>query len=432
MLLKILGHNYITLIILLCLALLILSNKNERPHGVELVWLIMVMLLVVSLNESIRAYLYDAGIVHTATGSKREYILAFLYTKTFIEHCLYPLIILVEVMLISDMQKKFLLFIPELIVVATEIINLFWRGLVFRYNSSDLVWGGGMLHFIPYIAVVIYMLILLVYSIKLLSGKDMSKGMVVVFITLITFIGCILEFINAYSGLIDEITAIDILVYYYYYYAIYLTELKNELHERNRELESNKVNLLMAQIRPHFINSNLAVIRSLCYEDTDKAVEMIDHFSEYLRDNMQQIDDMRLVPFEHEMESVDNYIYLEQQRFVDRIEIIRDINVTDFEVPPLSIQTIVENAVRHGISMKGTKGTIKISTEKTDDEILVTIADDGTGFDVSEEKFDGKNHVGIRNVKDRLYKTLQGHVIIKSDKEKGTKVTFHIPVTQNK
>ena len=131
--------------------------------------------------------------------------------------------------------------------------------------------------------------------------------------------------------------------------------LKDELYERERELESNKVNLLMSQIRPHFINSNLAVIRSLCYEDTDKAVEMIDHFSEYLRESMQQIDDMR----------------------------------------------------------------------------LVTIADDGTGFDVSEEKFDGKNHVGIRNVKDRLYKTLQGHVIIKSNKGEGTRVAFHIPVAQN-
>lgn len=64
----------------------------------------------------------------------------------------------------------------------------------------------------------------------------------------------------------------------------------------------NKSNLLLAQIRPHFINSNLAVIRSLCYEDSEKAVEMIDHFSTYLRENIKQIDDERLVPFDNEME----------------------------------------------------------------------------------------------------------------------------------
>lgn len=431
MLLEIFGYNYITTIILVCLIALIIINKNEKPHGLEFVWLIVIMLFVVSLNESVRAYLYNSGIIDEAAGRRLKLIRLFLYAKTFIEHCLYPLIILIEVILISEMKRKFIFFIPELTVLTVEIINLFKPGLVFIYNGEDLNWESGKLHLIPYVAVVIYMLILLTYSIKLLNKKDMSKGIVVTLITIITFIGCIFEFFNIYSGIIDEIAALDILVYYNYYSGIYLMGLKDELYERERELESNKVNLLMSQIRPHFINSNLAVIRSLCYEDTDKAIEMIDHFSEYLRESMQQIDDMRLVTFEREMESVDNYIYLEQQRFIDRIEIIKDINVTDFEIPPFALQTIVENAVRHGISMKGTKGTIRISTEKTDDEILVTIADDGTGFDVDEEKFDGRNHVGIKNVKDRLYKTLHGYVIIESNKGEGTRVAFHIPVAQN-
>ncbi len=197
--------------------------------------------------------------------------------------------------------------------------------------------------------------------------------------------------------------------------------------ESQLALERNKNNLLLAQIKPHFINSNLAVIRSLCYEKPEKAVEMIDHFSGYLRENIQQIDDMQLVSFEKEMESVDNFVYLEMQRFPNRIEIVKDIQIKDFEIPPLSVQTIVENAIRHGISMTGEKGTVRISTIEKPDNIIVKIEDNGKGFDIDSVDFDGINHVGIKNVANRLKRILGGKIKVDSEIGYGTTVTFYIP-----
>ena len=226
---------------------------------------------------------------------------------------------------------------------------------------------------------------------------------------------------------LPTIIAIEILVYYFYIAAIQYNENKDALVESELALERNRNNLLLAQIKPHFINSNLAVIRSLCYEEPEKAVEMLDHFSGYLRENIQQIDDMQLVSFEREMESVDNFVYLEMQRFPDKIEVIKDIRVNDFFVPPLSVQTIVENAIRHGISMTGKKGTVRISTLAKDNNIIVKIEDNGKGFDVDSVEFDGINHVGIKNVANRLKRILNGKIKVESEVGYGTTVTFYIP-----
>ena len=136
---------------------------------------------------------------------------------------------------------------------------------------------------------------------------------------------------------------------------------------------------------------------------------------------------MQLVSFEKEMESVDNFVYLEMQRFPNRIEIVKDIQIKDFEIPPLSVQTIVENAIRHGISMTGEKGTIRISTIEKPDNIIVKIEDNGKGFDIDSVDFDGINHVGIKNVANRLKRILGGKIKVDSEIGYGTTVTFYIP-----
>ena len=106
---------------------------------------------------------------------------------------------------------------------------------------------------------------------------------------------------------------------------------------------------------------------------------------------------------------------------------VKELSVTDFSVPPLSIQTIVENAVRHGISMKGEKGTIRISTQKKEFHIIIQIEDDGKGFDVTKANLDGSVHVGIKNVKDRFRAILNGQVTIESSLGVGTRVMIDIP-----
>ena len=349
-----------------------------------------------------------------------------LFYKAMLIYSLYPMVALLFYYFTSDVKHKFLIFIPQLINIIINVLDLFGTRLIYYYYE-DHGYKGGPLNFLPFAVEIFYVVLICVYSVRILNGKNKSKGIIMAFCMATIIFAQFLTNFDMPSIYLPTIIAIEILVYYFYIAAIQYNENKDALVESELALERNRNNLLLAQIKPHFINSNLAVIRSLCYEEPEKAVEMLDHFSGYLRENIQQIDDMQLVSFEREMESVDNFIYLEMQRFPDKIEVIKDIKVNDFFVPPLSVQTIVENAIRHGISMTGKKGTVRISTLAKDDNFIVKIEDNGKGFDVDNIEFDGINHVGIKNVANRLKRILNGKIKVESEVGYGTIVTFYIP-----
>ena len=349
-----------------------------------------------------------------------------LFYKAMLIYSLYPMVALLFYYFTSDVKHKFLIFIPQLINIIINVLDLFGTRLIYYYYE-DHGYEGGPLNFLPFAVEIFYVVLIGVYSVRILNGKNKSKGIIMAFCMVTIIFAQFLTNFDMPSIYLPTIIAIEILVYYFYIAAIQYNENKDALVESELALERNRNNLLLAQIKPHFINSNLAVIRSLCYEEPEKAVEMLDHFSGYLRENIQQIDDMQLVSFEREMESVDNFVYLEMQRFPDKIEVIKDIRVNDFFVPPLSVQTIVENAIRHGISMTGKKGTVRISTLAKDNNIIVIIEDNGKGFDVDSVEFDGINHVGIKNVANRLKRILNGKIKVESEVGYGTTVTFYIP-----
>ena len=354
-----------------------------------------------------------------------------LFYKAMFIYILYPMIALLFYYFTSDVKHKFLILIPQLINIIINVIDLFGTRLIYYY-FEDHGYEGGPLNFMPFAVEIFYVVLIFIYSVRMLNGKNKSKGMIMSFCMITILFAQFLTNFDMPSIYIPTIIAIEILVYYFYIAAIQYNENKDALVESELALERNRNNLLLAQIKPHFINSNLAVIRSLCYGEPEKAVEMIDHFSGYLQENIQQIDDMQLVSFEREMESVDNFVYLEMQRFPDKIEVIKDIKVNDFLVPPLSVQTIVENAIRHGISMTGKKGTVRISTLAKDDNVIVKIEDNGKGFDVDSVEFDGINHVGIKNVANRLKRILNGKIKVESEVGYGTTVTFYIPRERDK
>lgn len=209
--------------------------------------------------------------------------------------------------------------------------------------------------------------------------------------------------------------------------AVDLAKVNEELAKKELETVQSKTGLLLGQIRPHLIYNCLGIIRGLCVEDTEKAVDMIDHFSGYLRSSLSIMDREQCISFRQEMELVENYLFMEQQRFPDSIEVELDIKEEHFEVPPLSVQPIVENAVRHGIRARREKGKIRIATESTETDYRIVISDDGAGFDPAVKKQDGRSHVGMENVARRLEYMAHGHMEVESRIGQGTTVTLVIP-----
>ncbi|WP_319372315.1 LytS/YhcK type 5TM receptor domain-containing protein [uncultured Ilyobacter sp.] len=209
----------------------------------------------------------------------------------------------------------------------------------------------------------------------------------------------------------------------------------NKLENDSKLLEKSELKLLQAQINPHFLFNSLTVISSLCRIDVEKSRKLIIHLSDFYRKSLSISKDM--VDLQTEMNHVKSYVFIEMARFEDKIKIIYDVpeNLSCF-LPPLTLQPIVENAIKHGILPKKNGGTIKISGHKNFDTINLVVSDDGVGIEKNKldslfyGNLDQRDSVGFKNVDMRL-KGIFGEgngLKILSEKNKGTTVSLNIPM----
>ena len=198
--------------------------------------------------------------------------------------------------------------------------------------------------------------------------------------------------------------------------------------EQQKELSNSQIRIMISQIQPHFIYNSLSSISELCKENPDEAVVAIDTFAAYLRGNFTNLAQDKLIPFEKELEHTKNYLKLEKMRFGDRLKVVYKISSTDFLMPCLSLQPIVENAVKHGICKKNKGGTITISTSQDYENFYITIKDTGAGFDINKPtKEEERIHVGLSNVEYRVKNMCGGSIKVESIIKKGTTVTICLP-----
>ena len=193
------------------------------------------------------------------------------------------------------------------------------------------------------------------------------------------------------------------------------------------KLQESQISIMLSQIQPHFLYNTLNSIYQLCETNPMRARSMVNSFSEYLRNNLSSLEEQGLITFETELSHINTYLDIEKIRFEDTLEIELDIKCVDFFLPVLTVQPIVENAVKHGTSKKRGGGRVTISTEENAESYIIKVADTGCGFDPSKPKNDGKRHVGIENVRQRLSNMCAGTLTIESQVGEGTLATIKIP-----
>lgn len=137
------------------------------------------------------------------------------------------------------------------------------------------------------------------------------------------------------------------------------------------------------------------------------------------------------IPFEKELQHTATYLDLERLRFGERLRVRYDIQSKGFSLPPLSVQALAENAVRHGITVKEDGGEICISTREDEAFYEISIVDDGIGFDPDRD-LDPSAHIGIQNVRKRLADISGATLEVRSAPNHGTQVTIRIPRESNK
>ena len=197
--------------------------------------------------------------------------------------------------------------------------------------------------------------------------------------------------------------------------------------EKENQLIQSRIAIMLSQIQPHFLYNALAVIQDLCHGKAPEAEEATVQFSEFLRGNLDSLQADKPIPFKQELNHTQNYLWLEQRRFGDRLQVEYSIQTEDFRIPALTLQPIVENAVRYGVMKKECGGKVSISVRASEDAFLITVQDDGTGFDPYKPRSDGRTHIGISNVGDRLRVMCGGSLDINTIPGYGTTAVISIP-----
>ena len=203
------------------------------------------------------------------------------------------------------------------------------------------------------------------------------------------------------------------------------SRLEAEKNMVEAELKESRVAIMLSQIRPHFIYNTLGTIERMCLKDPEKAFDLVRNFSLYLRGNFSELNSVTPIRFTEELKHVEHYVNIERVRFPD-MHIEYDVETTDFVIPALSVQPLVENAIKHGLMRLEAGGTVVIRSYETPTHFCVEVKDDGVGFDTSAF-VDEKKHVGLRNIRGRLNAMVNGKLILESKPGMGTKAVIMIP-----
>ena len=197
--------------------------------------------------------------------------------------------------------------------------------------------------------------------------------------------------------------------------------------KQQREIADQRVNVLVLQMRPHFIYNTMTTIYYLCKQDADKAQQVTLDFTTYLRNNFSAIASENTVPFKDELEHTRAYLAVEQAQHEDMLFVEYDTPHTNFRVPPLTLQPLVENAVKHCLNPNGDPLRIYVKTRRKDACSEIIVENNGEGFKPSDSNNDP--HIALNNIRERLEMMCKGKLEIEPREGGGTLVRVTIPAS---
>ena len=207
-------------------------------------------------------------------------------------------------------------------------------------------------------------------------------------------------------------------------YSFVLSDQIEQDGRRRQEIANQRASIMVLQMRPHFIYNTLMSIYSLIHQDPQKARQVTADFTDYLRKNFNAVASDRTVPFSAELEHTRAYLAVEQSQYEQLLAVEFDTPFTRFRLPPLTLQPLAENAVKHGMDPYAGPLHVSIRTRRTDSGVEITVSDNGPGFDPSD---DTKPHPTLDNIRQRLSMMCGGTMEITPGDGGGTVVTVTIP-----
>ncbi len=213
--------------------------------------------------------------------------------------------------------------------------------------------------------------------------------------------------------------------------------VQQELKQLENNLENMRINNSASQMQPHFLYNALSSIREVVLQNPKYASDLMYDFTVYLRACIRAMQSGELITIQQELDNIRAYVNIEKMRMGNRLNMVYEFGSEEFRVPPLSIQPLVENAIRHGIYKRGKKGgTVSVKTDTLEEYNRVIIEDDGVGFDYQKVRDEvekkERESIGLDNVMFRLTKQQNAKVIINSKIDVGTRITIWFPRERGK
>ena len=291
---------------------------------------------------------------------------------------------------------------------------------VFYYVTPDNRFFYGPLYKLSLVPLILIM-ILNIVGVIIRRKKLSNKYLVALLVYLIPMTAAIIVqmFINVELFVVFGMALFAIIMF-----VLILSDNMEQYMRQQQEIANQRANVMVLQMRPHFIYNTMMTIYCLCKQDADKARQVTLDFTDYLRNNFSAIASENPVPFADELKHSQAYLAVEQAQHEDNLFTNFDTPHILFRVPPLTLQPLVENAVKHGMKLEGAPLHIYVKTRKTNSGSEIVVENDGPGFNPAD---DNKPHIALNNIRQRLEMMCKGTLKITPRDGGGTVVTVFIP-----
>ena len=418
---------YAALVMAVLLMGCVRTKQDARKKSTRFIWLVLVCFVYLSFNSITYAILH-----HEATHE----VPVLYHTAGCISCFSYYTLLCLVVFYVVDLVRENAVVpsrLPYSTIPVTMLGAVTW--CIYRFAHNDrmrenigdpLYWLGQAGSF--------YIYILLLFII-VRYRKSLGRGRIIIFSLSLALPMAAILLRNFFPG-IDYLSlslALSIIIIR----NLVDIERARTVNLQEAMLREERVRLMLSQIRPHFLYNTLNTIYVLCERKPAEAQRAIEEFSEFLRANIGSLKSDRPVSFETEMKLVRHYLYLEQMRYQEELRVELFLGAQNFSLPALTIQPLVENAVKHGLAKASGGGTVRVYSFELPDEFVVAVEDDGVGF-VPEEFLEAGRpsllesgekplHIGLRSVRERLREMCGGSLEIQSEPGKGTAARVHLP-----
>ena len=417
--LEFLKYDYPSILLVLGLIVLMISNRKNKLPAVFTLWIMTIIMALSLFLEFVCKW------------SENDPSLADIrYWTTITKYLIPPSILMMQIMvLVENKVLRCILVIPNLISALAVTVGPYVTGLTVLSFSSEYYFVEGPLRAFPFCVALLYLTVLVIASLRYFYDVTSGYNTIIMYLALSTVISCMLEYFGVVSGIVKYVQIIDIYLYYFFLNFVYQSRIREDslkkelaLTQKELELSNTNVRLLQNQISPHFIYNALFIIKALIWTNQKKASDAVDDFSLYIRRNIEAMRSNELIEFSEELNHIKAFLNIENVD--DETGLIVEYNIEEhgFQIPPLTVEPLVENAIIHGIGTLESGAVITISSRKADGGYIICVEDNGVGFDVENTKLG----VGLENAKTRLELQCGGKLEI--DSRPGcTKATVFVP-----